>query len=122
MHRSPLQFVKICAACVGLMACGGGECVMNPCPVPFAIDLRVTSAAGAPLSASVKVGNAVFANFTCNSSCPVLGGAGLYELTIAAAGYVTQTKSVEVIGTSSKCGCPSDETQHVTIALAPATP
>jgi hypothetical protein len=47
----------------------------------------------------------------------VFGNAGSYEFDISAPGYQTVHRSVEVSGTNPECGCPTVETQRLTVAL-----
>jgi hypothetical protein len=51
----------------------------------------------------------------------VIGDAGTYNLAVAAPGFQSVMRTVVVPGDApSGCGCPSIDTQHITITLAAA--
>lgn len=49
------------------------------------------------------------------------GPPGTYTLTVTAPGYQTLQRTVEVQGTNPPCGCPTPQTEHVTVVLLPAS-
>lgn len=94
--------------------------------MPFAVIVTVTSAASQPLSGGVFV--KATAPGTADAACPpgptavcyVPGTAETYQLQIGATGFQTVTKTVEVTGKDSpRCGCPTVNTVHLDVALAP---
>ncbi len=115
-----------------LTACGSDaiDCVVPPCAYPMAVIVTVTSAsASQPLSDGVFVKEMLPA--AIDAACPtgptavcyVPGTAATYQLQIGATGFQTITKTVDVAGHAApKCGCPTVETVHLSVALAPATP
>jgi hypothetical protein len=102
-------------------ACGGTECLSVPCPQPHALEITVTAGAtGAPIpAASIAVSGAATGGGPCqNAKCDVMGVAGTYEVDISAPGYQTVHRQVVVPGTvGAACGCPTAETQRLTVAL-----
>jgi hypothetical protein len=104
--------------------CGGDEtCVVVPCPLPLAVSLTVTSAAGGAVAgAVVTVSGRVSGTIPCSASggCDMLGPAGTYELDITAPGYRAAHRTVVVPGTNPDCGCATTTPQHVDVALTPA--
>lgn len=109
---------------VAALAACGGDCVTVPCPLPLAIWLTVSSATpGVVLAAAtVDVTGAELTTFSCSATCPIGGYAGTYDITVSAAGFTTAHQSVQVRGNNPTCGCPTTETQHVTIELSPSPP
>lgn len=109
---------RVLLSLVGAAACGE-PCVINPCPLGFAINVTVTSATtGAPVAATVNDGRN---EIPCSNTCIVLGGPGTYHLQVSAAGYSTATSDVTVTGKPApKCGCERADTKSLTIALTPA--
>ena len=59
--------------------------------------------------------------FLCNVSCPLLGPAGNYEITVSAPGFVSVHRSVQVQGTSPKCNCATTDPESVTVELSPSS-
>lgn len=113
--------VRMGLLCVGLAACGDSVCVTPPCPQTFPIKLTLTSAAsGAPVNGTVTIQGGSPTPFPCNGTCEVPGPAGTYELDIAAPGFQSVHRTVQVGGTNVKCGCSTVETQQVAIALVPS--
>jgi hypothetical protein len=117
------------ASAVLLTACGSDavDCVQLPCAIPLAVMVTVTST-----SASQPLSNGVFVKATApgtvDAACPpgptalcyVPGTAGTYQLQIGATGFQTVMKTVEVTGqTPPRCGCPTVNTVHLDVALAP---
>lgn len=101
-------------------ACSETECIIPPCAPPFAIEVTVTSAAtGAAVpGVSIALTRGVSGGGPCpDSRCAVFGNAGSYEFDISAPGYQTVHRSVVVSGTNPECGCPTVETQRLTVAL-----
>lgn len=101
-------------------ACGESECILPPCAPPFAVEVTVTGETPGTVVAgvSIAVTGAVTGGGPCpEAKCFVLGSAGTYELDISAPGYQTVHRSVVVSGTSPECGCPTVETQRLTVAL-----
>ena len=120
--------LAILAGLVWLTACRHpteSDCVHVPCPLPSAIMLTVTSAAGGPVpDLTLTVAGSVSSTGPCSvgpsaASCFVLGTAGTYDLQLTAPGFQNKTLSVTVAGTSPACGCPSVQTQHVDVVLTP---
>ena len=116
------------AGLVWLTACQHpteSDCMQVPCPLPFAITLTVSSAAGGPVpDLTLTVTGRVSSTGPCSvgpsaTSCLVAGTAGTYDLQLAAAGFQDKTLSVTVAGSSPACGCPSVQTQHVDVVLTP---
>jgi hypothetical protein len=101
------------------------DCLAYPCPVPFAIMLTATSAAGGPVAGlTFTVSGAAVGSGPClagqsATSCLVPGYAGTYNLQLVAAGFEDKTLSVTVTGTTPECGCGSVATQHVDVVLTP---
>jgi len=87
----------------------------------FAIRLSVVSSTTrAPISgATVQVTGPTLTNMPCDSACVVPGVAGTYTLDVQAPGYQAVERTVNVAGTNPACGCQSDDTQSVVIALTP---
>ena len=101
------------------------ECVHAPCALPLnaiAINLDVTSqASGAGVSASVQVSGTLPSTVSCDASCQIKGPYGTYVLTLTAPGYQTTERTVVVQASTSGCGCAGVATEHVSVALAPAS-
>jgi hypothetical protein len=102
------------------------DCVQPPCLSPTAILLTITAAAsGAPVSGAVVTVNGASSGVPCFSQstgtlCVVSGYAGTYKLSVAAPGFQSLLRTVVVSGESpSGCGCPSIDTQQISIALVP---
>jgi len=120
MHWSVGALV-LCAA-----SCDGTACLAIPCPLPVAINITVTSslAGGAITGVFVQV-PAFVTPIPCNGSpaatCIVTGGPGTYGIDIGATGFQTVHRFVVVTGSSSSCGCTYVATQHLDVALVPAT-
>lgn len=113
------------ALAFGGSRCASPECTYPPCPVPTAISIVVTSASGDPiLGASADVTGAVKTVTSCRNGsqaniCLVPGTAGTYDLRVSAAGYQTATQNVVVSGTNPPCGCPTVNSQTITVVLTP---
>lgn len=108
------------AVVLSTSACGESECILPPCAPPFAVEVTVTGETPGTVVAgvSIAVTGAVTGGGPCpEAKCFVLGSAGTYELDISAPGYQTVHRSVVVSGTSPECGCPTVETQRLTVAL-----
>jgi hypothetical protein len=100
------------------------ECLQAPCALPLAITLDVTSSnsGDAVTPASLQVSGAATSTMSCEASCSIRGYAGTYVLTVNAPGYLTATRSVTVLGSApGPCQCGSVDTEHVSLALIPAT-
>ena len=101
------------------------DCVMPPCPLPVAIMLSVTSAAGGPVpGVTLTLSGAASGSAQCTDGAPatlcfVPGMPGTYNLQLAAAGFQGKTLSVVVPGSTPQCACASVETQRVSVALTP---
>src|SRR5262245_40120524 len=109
------------AACVlAVVSCSESECIIPPCAPARALEVTVTSAATGTLLTGVQivVRGAAHTEFPCpDSRCNVFGNAGTYELDISAPGYQAVHRSVAVTGMNPECGCPTVETQQITVAL-----
>lgn len=106
-----------------LSACGGGTCVTPPCPEVTALVITVTSATtGNPIATAVLAEHTPSsAQISCNATCSVQGGPGQYTFTLGAPGFDPVDRTVQVTGSTPKCGCETADTQHLAIALAPST-
>jgi hypothetical protein len=115
-----------------VVACGTGDnsdpyCAPHPCPVPLAVQLRVSSAAGGPVPGLTvaligsRVGSVQCIPEVAWSRCPVLGDAGTYLFRIAAQGFRTVELAVVVPGSDMlACTCPTVQTQQVDVVLVPS--
>ena len=56
-------------------------------------------------------------SYPCGNTCWVFGSPGTYSIDVSAPGFVTMHRSIVVRGNSSGCGCPSADTQRLTLAL-----
>jgi hypothetical protein len=74
---------------------------------------------GAPPSGTVvHVSGAVSTDVPCGSgTCIVPGTAGTYTLRLEAPGFATVERTVTVHGTSPACGCPTVDTEAVSLAV-----
>jgi hypothetical protein len=124
-RRSAVTLARLSALSLFCAACGD-DCIQPPCPSPTAILLTLTAASGASISgAVVTVNGASSATVPCFSQssgtlCVVSGYAGAYNLSVAAPGFQSVLRTVVVSGESpSGCGCPSIDTQQISIALVP---
>jgi hypothetical protein len=114
------------ALSVALAACSH-DCVALPCTAPIAVFLTVTaSGSSASISgAVVNASGALSETIPCSSQptgavCVIGGYAGTYNLAVAAPGFQSVMRTVVVAGDApSGCGCPSIDTQHISIALVP---
>ncbi|MDE3053387.1 MAG: hypothetical protein KGJ70_05850 [Gemmatimonadota bacterium] len=110
-----------------LWACGAGDhCTVVPCPLPIAVQLAVTAAAGGPVAgATIAISGPTIGGGPCNAGpavtmCQAPGGPGKYTLTVSAPGFQTATVTVDVGGhVSSGCGCTTADTQSATLVLQP---
>ena len=102
-----------------------GDCILPPCP-PIAIDLTVVSStSGDPIAdGSLQVTGAATFSQGCPETCDVIGGPGTYQLTVSAPGFVRLERAVSVSPAEpARCDCGGFvNTEHVTVALTPATP
>jgi len=57
---------------------------------------------------------------TSVNQCRVLGGAGTYNLRVAAPGFQTVTQSVAVDPSNDRCSC-AVNTQTINVVLAPSS-
>ena len=125
---APLVAAGITAGSV--TACGTADnshCIPPPCPLPLAVQLRVSSAAGGLVPGltvdlvGLQSGSVQCVPEASSSRCPVPGERGTYELRIAAPGFRTVEITVEVPGTDGPpCTCPTVEAQQVDVALVPS--
>lgn len=101
------------------------DCVRPPCPLPFAIMLTATSAAGGPVAgltltfSGAAVGSGQCLADQSVTSCLVPGYPGTYNLKLVAPAFEDKTLNVKVTGTTPACGCSSVATQHVNVVLTP---
>lgn len=114
------------ATFVLLFGCGGdAECLLYPCPQFEAITVSVTSGTGAPTlpGLTVAIAGAQQGSGPCDPLgrvCHVFGGAGSYQLTVSATGYVPATTSVTITGEGAGCNtCGRVDRQQVAITLQP---
>jgi hypothetical protein len=101
-------------------ACGEAECIIPPCAPPLALEVTVIAeGTGTPVSGvSIAVTGVVTGGGPCSEAkCLVLGGAGTYEFDVSAAGYRTIHQSAVVHGSNPECGCPTVDTERLTVAL-----
>jgi len=106
------------AATIGLLlslASCDTECILPPCALPIAIEVTVTSGlTGGPVSgASLTVTGAGMSTIACESSCVIPGQVGTYQLSLTAPGFPALQRTVQVHGTSPRCGCPLVDTEQV---------
>lgn len=101
------------------------ECVALPCALPVAIGVSVTSSKGGPVPGlTLTLSGAESGSAQCDvgdsaTSCTVPGVSGTYGLQLSAPGFQGKTLSVVVPGTSPACGCPTVDTQQVSVVLEP---
>ena len=101
------------------------DCVTPPCPIPTAIVISATSAAGGPVaSLLLTVSGAANGSDSCSGGdavtlCRVSGTAGTYTLRLTAAGFEEKVFSVTVEGSSPPCRCPTVQTQQIDVVLTP---
>jgi hypothetical protein len=119
--------LAILALLVGISAgCTQPDCIMPPCPMPIAIRVTVTSAAGGPVPGlTMTVSGSVSSSGPCAtgesaSSCFEPGVPGTYNLRLTAPGFQDATLRVVVPGTTPECGCPTVQTQQVSVVLTPS--
>jgi hypothetical protein len=102
------------------------DCLMPTCPLPVAIVVSATSAAGGPVPGlTLTLSGAASGSGQCTggasaTSCVVPGMPGAYNLQLTAAGFQDRTVSVVVAGSTPQCGCTSVETQQVSVVLTPS--
>jgi hypothetical protein len=123
---------RVLALAVIVTACGSDaiDCVLPPCAYPMALIVTVTSTSSTqPLSTDVFIKETApnTIDLPCSpgptAMCYVPGTAGQYQIQIGAPGFQTVTKTADVVAHAApKCGCPSNETVRLDIALAPASP
>ena len=106
----------------GAAACSDHPCVGVPCALPTALVLSVTSATtGVPIdTVDITLRSPGAGEIHCRGTCDILGNAGTYAFTVAAAGFQPLDRSIQVTGSSADCGCGTVNTEHVAIALSPA--
>jgi hypothetical protein len=122
-----LAFLALAGGAASLASCGlnDEECLHLPCPMPQAIELRVTAAGGGAVEGVVvKTSDAASGTGSCRpegtaTTCRVPGYGGVYELEVSAPGFETQKRSVRVTGTMPECGCPTTATVDLELALTP---
>lgn len=118
---SSLVFLWCC--CTGCSHSTQADCLALPCPLPLAIRLSVTASAGGPVPGlTLTVSGAESATGQCDvgesaTSCSVPGPSGTYTLQLTAAGFQPKTLGVVVTGTSPACGCPTADTQQLSVVL-----
>ncbi len=119
--------VAVLAGCSGIGG-SGDHCIAEPCPMPMALNVTVTTAAGGSVAgASIAVTGAELGGGPCESdstatTCQVPGYVGQYTITVSAPGYQPATRTLNVSGTQpSGCGCPTTDTQQVTMVLTPSS-
>ena len=105
-----------------LVACGGAgaACVALPCPLPVAISLTIASTVtgGSLPVATVNVTGAERSSFSCSSTCLIHGYPGTYHIAVTAPGFAPVEQSIQVGGTTPKCGCATTVTENVRITLS----
>lgn len=112
---------------LSLVACdSAADCVIPPCAQPIAITVSVTSSVSAAgiegaFVRATGYSTALPCSQTPGTTCSILGDAGNYALDIGAPGFQTVHRTVQVLGTTPRCGCPNIETQHLAVALVPLT-
>jgi hypothetical protein len=121
-----LKTLKSAGLSIALLACSKGPCVTEPCPLPMAITINVTSgASGAPLTsafANLALTGGGTESLSCDAGeCFVPGTAATYNLTIGAPGFQSVQRTVVVQGSNPGCGCASVTSQHLEIALVPGS-
>ena len=114
------------ASLVLMFACGdAAPCLLYPCPQFEAITVSVTAATGASSlpGLAVAIAGTETGGGPCDPSgrvCHVFGGAGSYQLTVSATGYVPATVSVTITGEDAGCNtCGRVDRQQVAITLQP---
>lgn len=122
--------VRLAAIVVGATACNE-QCVTHPCPLGIVAMITVTSATpGVPLAGAFYTvsGPTRAEGVQCGSGTPVtcmlLGTAGTYAVDIGASGFQTIHRTIVATGTDPNektCDCGTTDTQHLDIALVPAT-
>jgi hypothetical protein len=100
------------------------DCAHPPCPLPMAVSVTATSAAGGPVAdLSVKVlapgGNGFCTVGATATTCFVPGTAGRYTLEFTAPGFEQKTVTVTVGGETPECGCSRVDTQQISVVLTP---
>jgi PEGA domain len=113
---------RVLLGLLGLLfaACRGQDCLALPCALPVAIVITLTDAAGGPppSGSTVHVSGALTGTFPCDGgTCIVAGTAGTYALDVAAPGFASAQRTVTVHGTTPECGCPTVDTERVSIVL-----
>jgi hypothetical protein len=101
------------------------DCASPPCPIPMAIVISATSAAGGPVAGLLlSVSGASTGSGPCSAGdavtlCHVPGTAGTYNLRLTAAGFEEKAFSVTIEGSSPPCRCPTVQTQQIGVILTP---
>jgi hypothetical protein len=123
IRRSAATLARLGALSLFCVACGH-DCIALPCPLPIAIRLTLTSASSSSVNGAVVTVTGAFSEMVpCAGgvTCIVSGYAGTYNLSVSAPGFQNVLRTVVVTGEApGGCGCPSIDTQNVTIALVPA--
>ena len=105
---------------LSLVSCGASECIQPPCAFPLAITIMVRSTVATLPIREAFVESSLGGPSNCASAtCIVMGTPGKYGLNIGAAGFQTAHRTVEVTGSTPRCGCPKVDVQHLEVALAP---
>jgi hypothetical protein len=113
------------AAHVGCGHAAEPDCVVPPCPIPLAIVINSTSAAGGPVANLLLTVSGASTGFgPCSAGdaltqCRVSGTAGTYNLRLTAAGFEEKAFSVTIEGSSPPCGCPTVQPQQIDVVLTP---
>jgi hypothetical protein len=123
MQRRNSRVILLALSVIG---CDSADeaCVTPPCLMPIAMNVTVTSSVsgGSVPGAFVSIPN-YSPNIPCTQSpgttCIIPGGAGTYELDVGAPGFQSVHRTIVVTGTSPRCGCPTVESQQVSVALVP---
>lgn len=107
----------------GAAACSDHPCVGVPCALPTALVLSVTSATtGVPIdTVDITLRSPGTGEIHCGGTCYIQGNAGTYAFTVSGPGFRPVDRSIQVTGSSADCGCGTVDTEHLSIALSPAT-
>ncbi len=114
--------MKSIVCVLAILAAGcGDDCVQQPCPLPFALAISITSSVtgSAVTNASIDVSGAQTTTVPCNGTCIVAGGSGSYHLKVTAPGFSAFEQTVAVSGASPACGCQTAVEAQVAVKLTP---